>query len=624
MNRASVSITTPGWICLCTLGMWALLVAPLPAQRAVKLGGPRGAASVQGLLLAASEDDKSRIFIQLRHSLTPSDVLAIVQNERSPSIAALAVGVYLEKSNVQPREAAQILFQLAQHPGQHGLAATLGAISGHAGPIAGELATVDTRGRTAGPRLLAADMLATYAWLASHPESPSGDAAAADSPAALRRGRKAGRHQRAQIRQPAAEVTGPLDKLVTAKEPEVLEAAVLAAAWLRYEDAGSKIAALEDTRQPGLLAARLLYLARLGEPVSEAMVQRVFAHSPAATARYIDLAPTLATYDIRSSPWAYGCEALGELGTPYLKYLHEALNHRDLRVQIEAIRAIEKIGSPQSVPELLKKITTGRTPWPVLVYGLSAVGAIPARDSVPALLDRLARENGRFRLDLNYALASITGAQQGTTTDEWNEWWKANGPGFAVDAERSAAFRREHRVQDMRVPSVGLFYNLGLYSERLVFVLDTSMSMRGERIASLKRNLTNTLQGMTAKVQFNVIDFGGHISLMKPSGLITEPELPLVLPRVEYMSLSTGTRTYDALEMAISLSGVDTLVLLSDGAPVTGKFEAWPRIVAALAVLDRYYPVAIWGIEYDARERNVGGMQECTDRNWGHTRASQP
>ena len=269
------------------------------------------------------------------------------------------------------------------------------------------------------------------------------------------------------------------------------------------------------------------------------------------------------------------------------------------------------------MPALLKKIESSRTPWPVLVSALSAVGAIPARDSLPVLLARLDQETGRFRLDVNYALASLAGGQQGTTADEWREWWKTHEATFAVDAERTARFRQEQRVQDMRVPPVGLFYNLGLYSERLVFVLDTSMSMHGQRIASLKHNLTNTLQGLNVKVQFNVIDFGGHLALMKPNSLITEPELPLVLPRVENMSLSTGTRTYDALELATKLPGVDTLVLLSDGAPVTGKFEAWPRIIAALAVLNRYRPLAIWGIEYDAKERNASGMRECTDRNGG-------
>ena len=49
-----------------------------------------------------------------------------------------------------------------------------------------------------------------------------------------------------------------------------------------------------------------------------------------------------------------------------------------------------------------------------------------------------------------------------------------------------------------------------------------------------------------------------------------------------------------------------------------------PRITAAFAVLHRYRPIAVWGLEYAAKEKNVGGMREFTDHNWGHTRSSQP
>ncbi|MCY2990600.1 MAG: hypothetical protein NTY19_22385, partial [Planctomycetota bacterium] len=332
MAPSTTDVLPPRGMFLCLLVISAGWLSPAQAQRAAKLGGPRGAASVQGLLLAPTEDDKSRIFIQLRHQLTPSDVLTIVQNERSESIAALAVGVYLEKLTVQPREAAQILYALAQHPGLSGLAATLGAASGHAGPIADELAAVDSRVKMASPRALAAELLATYAWMSSHPESPAAEpAVSASSATEGKRAAKRGKHQRAQIRQPTADVTGPLDKLLTAKEPEILESAVLAAAWLRYAGGRAKITALDDARLPGVQAARLLYLVRIGEDVPAELVPKVFARNPPAPARYAELSPALATYDIRTSPWAYGCEALGELrDEKFLTYLHEALNHHDL------------------------------------------------------------------------------------------------------------------------------------------------------------------------------------------------------------------------------------------------------------------------------------------------------
>ncbi len=595
------------------------------AQRAAKL--PGHAVSVDALLIAPNEADKVRIFMALRHQLTAADVLRIIQNERTDSIAALAVGTGLERLDLAPREGAHLLFTFAQRPGLSGLAATLGAISGQAGPIAGELAAVETRGKGLSPRLLAAEILATYAWIEAHPAS----VAASSSSGSAERPDKAGRVKKKRTRGKAAASThsgdwaAPLDKLLTAKEAEVLEAAVLAAAWLQYEQARPAVAALDSSRLPAIQASRLLYLARLGDDPPAELIEKVFAHSPPVLPRYAELSPALATYEIRTSPWVYASEALGQWGDPqHLPRLQEALQHRDLRVQVEAARAMEQLGTVEAVPALLAKIASSRTPWPVLVAALSAVGALPAREAIPPLIDRLRRESGRFRLDVNYALASIAGGKQGTSADEWSDWWKANSATFAVAAERTARFRAQNRVQDMKDWPVGRFYNLDLFSERLVFVLDTSNSMHGKRIESLKTNLTNTLQGLKLGVRFNVVDFGGHLAVMKPGGLIAEAEVPAAVQRVEHMTLSLGTRTYDALELATRMPDVDTLVLMSDGAPVCGKFEAWKRIIAAVSVLNRYRPLAIWGLEFTAKERNLGGMSELTECNSGHTRSSEP
>ena len=70
--------------------------------------------------------------------------------------------------------------------------------------------------------------------------------------------------------------------------------------------------------------------------------------------------------------------------------LQEALQHRDLRVQVEAARAMEQLGMAEALPALLAKIESSRTPWPVLVAALSAVGTLPAREAIPPLIDRFA------------------------------------------------------------------------------------------------------------------------------------------------------------------------------------------------------------------------------------------
>jgi uncharacterized protein YegL len=281
------------------------------------------------------------------------------------------------------------------------------------------------------------------------------------------------------------------------------------------------------------------------------------------------------------------------------------------------------VGSEKSLSLLLEKVAAD-TPWPVLVPLLSAVGRIPAKESLPVLIGRLKSENGRLRLDLNYALASITGAQHGKTADEWQTWWQANAPTFRVDRARTAQFREQHAVQDMQVPALGSFYNLDIVSSRVVFVVDTSMSMRGDKISSLKTHLGSTLSMLHSAVQFNVVDFGGLIGLMKPHGLVAPHEIRIALERVEQLTLSGGTRAYDAMELATALPGMDTMILLTDGAPVAGKFDAWPRLIAAVGILHRYWPVAIWCLEFSARGANHAAMTELSGRNWGRTRSSEP
>ncbi len=593
-----------------------LLVAPTMAQvrPPARRGNPKNA-TIASLLAARTENAKAQVYFRLRSRLGPADVLAIVQHEQSSWIAGMALGGYLEGQAIQPAQAAVILDTFAQRDGSFGLAATQAATCGQTVPIAGALIALGDSRRSSQPKLLAATILAVDAKV-----SADGGAVAGGKIGQ----RKPGQRKPGQ-RKPAADMEPLIAKLLADRSPEVRETAILAAAWGRIARVKDAVMKADSARRPETIAAKMLYSARLGLPVPQAAVEQVFAAQGKTPQRYTLLTPGLSNYDVQTSALCYGCEALGELGqAEYLDYLHEALNDRDLRVQIEAAKAIERIGSPDSVPALIEKIKSYRTPWPVLVHVLSATGAIPAAESVPVLIDRLSKETGRFRLDVTHALASIAGDQVAGSVEEWRQWWEAQRLSFTPNPEKTAAYRREYLVQDVRVRSLGSFYDLDIYSDRLVFVLDTSMSMRGEKIASLKTNLAETLQTLQPNVQYNVVDFGGHMALMKPGSLITGAETPLVIHKVGYMTLTLGTRSYDAMELAMLLRDVDTIILLSDGAPVAGKFDDWPRILSAIRVYNRYRPIAVYGLEFSAGKGNVDWMAALARQNAGKCRSPQP
>src|SRR5690606_34512025 len=116
-------------------------------------------------------------------------------------------------------------------------------------------------------------------------------------------------------------------------------------------------------------------------------------------------------------------------------------------------------------------------------------------------------------------------------TEKWIDWWKASMNSFEVNQEASKKFREETPVQTMSVRSYGRFYGLSIFSHRLAYVVDTSQSMKGDRITSLRDNFTQSLNSLKAQkpipgqphwqkpeIRYNIVDFGGDVVAMESQG----------------------------------------------------------------------------------------------------------
>jgi hypothetical protein len=584
---------------------WALLALLLAALPLEAVGGQGYAKKI---LNADSEGEKGEAAVRGRKSgLDAENVLAVIQGEKMVSIAAMVTGMYLEKGDFEGPKTLAVLTAFAARDGQWGKASVMAACSPHREEIIEGLLESGSEKCHA----LAASALAAHAYAKAV-------AAELEQPAA--KGDKDKKKGGA-----VADVADAVAKLLAGKSKDAAELAVLAAAYARDQAPAEAIERLEDTRSPTLAAARLLYLARTGAELPEALTRKVLALRGRVPKRAAQLSPHLHSYDLRGNPLTYACQAVAAAADErFLGEMHALLGHPDLRVQMDATRAIEAIGSQTSVPVLLKRLEQG-TPWPVKMLVLYALGAIPSRDSVPRLLALLKSERGRFRQDAAYALASICPPLAKLHLGDWHRWWDENGEAFQVDIAATRDFRRANRVQDIQVPPLADFYGGKILSDRVVFVLDTSKSMRGEKIKALKRNMAATLEDLPPHVEFNVVDFGGRVSVMKPGSLIDARQRSHARQLVDYMELTLGTRTFEALEAAVRLPGMDTAVYLSDGAPVGGQFEAWRRITRAFDIYNRYRPVAMHCILYapgaggkkKKRRGKAGRMQELADHHRG-------
>ena len=584
------------------LGLLVALLA-LPAR------GGEGYA--QKILAARDANDKGLAAVKGRkQGIDAASTLAIVQREKLASVAALVVGMYLEKGEYEGSRTLAVLKAFAARKGLFGKAATLAAWSPHMAKIARGLAA----SRSEGSRLLAAHVVAVYA----HGESLDGGARKQG-----KKGKKRG--GQGQMGLPNVDVEPLVAKLLADRSSGVKELALLAAAYAKLDGLADAIAGLQPGRSAALAGARLFALARLGRELPEEATRSALGARVRLSKRYATLSPFLHSYDLRGHALLYACQAVGAAADGrFVPELHRLLGHRDLRVQMEAARAIERIASHESVAVLLKKLDA-RSPWPVKVAVLSALGAIPDRASIEPLFRAFESERGRFRQDAAHALLSVCPPLSKLHAMDWRRWWGEHGDAFRVDLEATAEFRRTHRVQDVAVAALAEFYGGKIISDRCVFVLDTSMSMKGEKIKELKVNIAATLGQMPDHMRFNVVDFGGVVRVMKPGALISARGRDEAKNRIDYMDLSLGTRTFDAMEAATRLPGMDTLMYLSDGAPVAGQFEAWPRIVRAFDLHNRYRPIAMHCILYAPKgakgagggKGRAGGMKQLADHNAG-------
>jgi len=577
------------------------------------------AGAAKQILAARAENDKGQKAVRVRASLDAASVMTVIKRERFGSVVGLVAGMYFEKGEFEGSRTIAVARALASRQGLWGKAAAMVAWSPHMGSIVqGLLASGATSSR-----MLAATVLATCA----HGESLAEGPIAADR----QRGTRKKKRDRQKPRAGRVDVEPFVATLLADSSSDVRELAVLAAAYARLEGVGETVNGLATARAPALEGARLLYAARVGWMLSEETVHKLLRLRVPVPKRFARLSPLLHDYDIRGNPLLYACQAVAAAGDKrFIDPVHELLDHGDLRVQIEAARAIERMGARRSVRALLKKLEA-RPPWPVKVALLSALGAIPAKESVEPLFRVWKTELGRFRQDAAYALVSIVPALNEELRWKWEEWWAEHGEDFRVDPEATRTFRQAHRVQDIGVEPLTDFYGGNVISNRAVFVLDTSMSMRGEKIQSLKLTMADTLTRMPDHMKFNIVDFGGVVRVMRPGALIDARHSGDARQLVDYMELSYGTRTFDAMEKATRLPEMDTIIYLSDGAPYAGTFEAWDRMVRVFDLYNRYRPVAIHCILYTGQAAKApkaakrkgkargraGGMQALADHNAG-------
>lgn len=257
--------------------------------------------------------------------------------------------------------------------------------------------------------------------------------------------------------------------------------------------------------------------------------------------------------------------------------------------------------------------------WQVRVAAIEALTELKEERSIPALIDRLMNETGRLREDLAEALRSITGKDFGRDANAWRKWFheKDSAPQEEPDAKPPAG--------GGSVVKEPTYFGIKVVSERVLFVLDLSLSMKTpididkmkvareaaltgrdedgnrndekfentikwwkikDRLDLAVAQLQFVIKNLGSKQQFEMVTFSEKVTPWNAGRLMKASRLAKIKASqyLETVEVEGATGIGAALDFAFEMAGpgafdknyhagVDTIFVLSDGAPTDRSAE---------------------------------------------------
>jgi hypothetical protein len=165
----------------------------------------------------------------------------------------------------------------------------------------------------------------------------------------------------------------------------------------------------------------------------------------------------------------------------------------DVDIRVLALCALESNVAAEGVFELAANTLNDRS-WRVRDAAIDLILACSSLDkdrAILALINRLSLEQGKLKLNLSKALSKLTGEVLGTNSDSWVDWWR--------EKKRVEAGLPAKKAPDAKGTAVKKIFDTETYSDRYIFVIDTSDSMTRkitpEELDKLKKAITGDKKG---------------------------------------------------------------------------------------------------------------------------------
>ncbi len=280
----------------------------------------------------------------------------------------------------------------------------------------------------------------------------------------------------------------------------------------------------------------------------------------------------------------------------------------------------------------------------LLWHGLRRLRSIPEpqehtealKNAIDALIGRIEQADGRALVEIGVTLRHLTGKRDfPDVLHVWESWWK-NKRETWVPADPK---KRGNPPTPGRT-SVVRYHGLEVDSLRLSFLIDASGGMsrdsKGEfdgkgptRLDHCKKELSRTLNALPARAFANIIRFGSYFESCSRNPLQLAKGKKKLLNFVDTSEVSSKRghnrgNLYDTLLHACQQPHVDTIYLLSEGAPTEGKYLNYERFLKHFKQVYRYHPVRIHILSIGgARGRNSTFLRNLSNLGGGTYREIQ-
>ncbi|MDH3592472.1 MAG: HEAT repeat domain-containing protein [Planctomycetota bacterium] len=267
--------------------------------------------------------------------------------------------------------------------------------------------------------------------------------------------------------------------------------------------------------------------------------------------------------------------------------LHDAAASEDWRLRLAAADVLAQHFRSEKDLAWMRKLLKDEKPI-VREIAARSSGQHKLEPLFPELVVLMREGNLRSKQRSYEALTAISGQDFGYAPDLWAKWWQDKQKGQLT---KSGDIKNRKRI------SVATYYDFKIFSDRVLFVVDVSGSMKWpdyepHRIDVAKQELVKAIRALDEKTLFNLASFAGHLNMWQKKGEV--PANPAnkkaALGWIEDALLPRGaTNTYSALMDGLAMNPlVDTVYFLSDGIPSTGRKEIPEEILQDLAYANRF------------------------------------